>query len=1089
MVLRGQTYPNNQQSIGGGGGLVFRSPPDEFTGATLAACRTARDTYFNNASNADALAEFQGNQSIAIILNPTSSISDTFETYLPGNEGEAYDSTQWEDRTDAVQGNPGDDGSQGRFYLSIHTNSTAQPTPATPIGGSYVLGTGVFTPPTGTTEDPTRPGTGEDIWVSQAEIDPDTQSGTVTPTWSEWVERSHLSAGISHVESTDDFGGQGTVANPLSAAATLARILDLGGSPTQTTATFAYAAPIGYTAGGFLSTGQFIEFNIGIVSSPDDSDVIIRVGTDDYSLTSLGGLSVKVHELIDDTKYLAFGKDTVLVLIGPGGSGEVVDVTESGLPAPDESSVGKIFTNRLIPAAWMVHEVVHAVTPVMGSFGSYTSPRNSGDTFDLYRGAHGADPTSVRVGTVDQTLDSRHVGAFYWNWRDNAFRVWVSTFNQQTSTFVYHWQASHYPADRLVSGGTGEYIGHAITDDDLLRHLPQDTINSSRTYVGVATNNSGNGVIHVRTFDNSTYVAAIGAFNVYDFVTVGLYGSGGTAGQTKAQVDADIQTAINSLIDGAPANRNTLNELSDAIDGLSGDISGVTAGVGLTGGGDSGDVTLDIDPSETDFPTIPLDKGGTGATDADAARTNLGLGTAAEANTGIAENNVPILDANGHVPDSLLPDELARDSEVADSFIGASKSGNDITLSRRSGSDPIVLSVGSGTGGFTLRFGAGAPSSSLGDNGDWYINTTTGGFSEKVSGAWEVRYTDQVGASGGLSEAQVDGRIDILSLRQAQNLADLNDAATGRTNLGLGTAAVQDSGTGAGDVLLLDSNGRILVANLPTAVQNAVRSFSYNTAQPQRLGYTEVDGTQAFITLSRLAALTGAVFTGVVQGVTPVDDADLTRKDYVDTANNLALKIAQNLADLADIATARTNLGLGTAATHDTGTVENDLALLESGGVFAVTNIPNLGATYAAFADGGTFTTHLGGITPTIGAHFATKGYVDGLVNPVQAHTNYAALKTTNAFVTADFTAAGSSASSMTSAITVPEFTVASYLAFAVPDVQPDLTDIRETGSAFSSFSSFERVSGTIMIGGEAHKVWRSTIEFLANSAQSWTIT
>ena len=59
--------------------------------------------------------------------------------------------------------------------------------------------------------------------------------------------------------------------------------------------------------------------------------------------------------------------------------------------------------------------------------------------------------------------------------------------------------------------------------------------------------------------------------------------------------------------------------------GGAGDITSVGAGVGLSGGGDTGAVTLDIDVSAADFPTIPIDKGGTGATDAAAARTALGI--------------------------------------------------------------------------------------------------------------------------------------------------------------------------------------------------------------------------------------------------------------------------------------------------------------------------------------------------------------------------------------------------------------------------------------------------------------------------------
>ena len=71
---------------GGGGGLHFRNPPDEFTGATLAACRTARNTAFSTGgASASFLGQYQGDQSLAIILNPTNSTDNVFETRLPGN--------------------------------------------------------------------------------------------------------------------------------------------------------------------------------------------------------------------------------------------------------------------------------------------------------------------------------------------------------------------------------------------------------------------------------------------------------------------------------------------------------------------------------------------------------------------------------------------------------------------------------------------------------------------------------------------------------------------------------------------------------------------------------------------------------------------------------------------------------------------------------------------------------------------------------------------------------------------------------------------------------------------------------------------
>ena len=102
------------------------------------------------------------------------------------------------------------------------------------------------------------------------------------------------------------------------------------------------------------------------------------------------------------------------------------------------------------------------------------------------------------------------------------------------------------------------------------------------------------------------------------------------------------------------------------------------------------------------------------------------------------------------------------------------------------------------------------------------------------------------GGGSGISESDADARY----ARQSENLSDLDSAATARTNLGLGTAAVQPA--------------------------------------------------SAFVTL--------------------------------DGGDARYLNESQNLNDLPNAGTARTNLGLGTAATRDTGTSENHVPILDASG-------------------------------------------------------------------------------------------------------------------------------------------------------------
>ena len=81
-----------------------------------------------------------------------------------------------------ADGATGAQGPQGIFTLQIFQNAASVPT--TPTGGSYVIATNTLTPPTDWTATPTTAGAGELTYISEYIVNPASQSGTITPTWS-----------------------------------------------------------------------------------------------------------------------------------------------------------------------------------------------------------------------------------------------------------------------------------------------------------------------------------------------------------------------------------------------------------------------------------------------------------------------------------------------------------------------------------------------------------------------------------------------------------------------------------------------------------------------------------------------------------------------------------------------------------------------------------------------------------------------------------------------------------------------------------------------------------------------------------------
>jgi hypothetical protein len=352
------------------------------------------------------------------------------------------------------------------------------------------------------------------------------------------------------------------------------------------------------------------------------------------------------------------------------------------------------------------------------------------------------------------------------------------------------------------------------------------------------------------------------------------------------------------------------------------------------------------------------------------ARTNLGLGTSAVINVGTGASQVVQLDGSSRLPavdGSQLTNVTSTDTSKLAIASNLSDLNNVTTARTNLGlGTSAVIDVGTGasevvqldgssrlpavdgsqltnvTSTDTSKLAIASNLSDLNNVGTARTNLGLGTAATKNTGTsnGNVVLLDAVGlpAVNGSQLTNVTGT-DATKLAIASNLSDLNNAGTARTNLGLGTSAVIDVGTGASEVVQLDGSSRLpavdgsQLTNV-TSTDTSKLAITSNLSDLNNAGTARTNlglGTSAVIDVG-----TGASEVVQLDGssrLPAVDGSQLTNVTSTDTSK---LAITSNLSDLNNVGTARTNLGLGTAATKNTGTSNGNVVLLDAVGLPAV---------------------------------------------------------------------------------------------------------------------------------------------------------
>ena len=755
---------------------------------------------------------------------------------------------------------------------------------------------------------------------------------------------------------------------------------------------------------------------------------------------------------------------------------EVVDVTRVGLPILTEANHRSVFIDFDTPRAWIGHREVDHATDAQGAWSGYANAN--------YLGAQQSQPSIVTPGQYYYDTNAHE-------WR--LFRVIGGTGRFRQTTVA------------ATLGAPAVWLGEQADDQTAVNMITAYQATSVYYFFDLATGT-------VRVLDGTTYVAPVGEQIYYTAepisapggtataitgVSAGAgLGGGGTSGVVTIRDNRFFPIPTSGI--GGTRNAYTLttgHNLAALEDGMlflfstdhGANTSSITIDVdGLgampfqrsDGSGDLADFLRDEVPDTSAITALWLS-----SYSAFSMITPI-EGLAAKRNVGTAEGDLVALDAAGAIP-------------VAQGGTGATTAVDARTN--------LGITMG---GGFTLRYGAGAPAAALGADGDWYTNTITSGFYEKVAGAWLLRYT--IVATSSLpvhvylaSAAFTQAATNIIAFTvtptttAAPNVGDLliiRTPSTIATTTGIGLF-MNITGIGGAPLLVLDRpDGADLNAD-QFAVDSAYMAVYDGTnfeligtpTSPDVATRAYADGVRrkALFPVSPASFATGSVRLTVHVTSDP-EDGDVivfgVPSNINDSTSDLLLRttvdgsLFSGSHDLFD--------GVGANVRPVDLTAGDTVSVYRIGTTWYLTHLPrNLARTGGAtFTGAVAFNGAVTGQTPTADSQLATKGYVDGLVGVTPpSHTSYCTVSTDDVFDEPEFLAGTTGTGN---ALAAPVYTGRRYVAFARPTSAGAITAVfvyaQGAGRGNSQFGSWTVESAELSIGGEQHFVVRSNNDLAA---------